>query len=94
MEFTSEIITAIKESREFTGYDKIDMLRELAITTKDKWFDIAADEIIERMDICPKCFADILFKPRSEIIGEYHGSPAREYSYEKICPKCGWKEDK
>ena len=92
MEFTHEIITAIKECRSFSGYDKIDMLRELSTITKNEYFEIAANEIIERMDICPKCFADVLFKQKSEIIGEYHGSPAREYSYEKVCPKCGWKE--
>lgn len=93
MEFISDIINVIDKSREITGYDKIEILRELHTATGELEFELAANEVIERMGICPNCFADAITRLESELLGEYGGSPAYKHSYKRHCPRCGWKED-
>ena len=93
MEFVSDLITVIESSREVTGYEKIDILRELWKISGDIAFEDCANRTIERMGICPECFADVIERLESELLGEYGGSPAYSYVYKRHCPKCGWKED-
>ena len=93
MDCKQDIILAISSSRQLTGYEKIDCFKALFFKTKEYDFKLAADEIIDRMQICPECYSDTITRSQSELIGEYMGSPAYERLYIKICPKCGWKED-
>ena len=93
MDYKYEIISAITRNSDINNNDKIDCLKELFYITKEYDFKIAADEIIEKSNICPNCCTDVITKLQPELLGEYGGSPAYCYQYKKSCPKCGWKED-
>lgn len=88
-----ELISIIENDNETNEIIKVDILNELFEITGDFYFKIAANDIIERLDICPECYNPVLTRTIADAIGEYHGSLAYEYRCLKYCSTCGWQED-
>lgn len=93
MECKGDIILAIKNSHELNVYEKVDCLKDLFYTTTDIDFKIAADEVVEKMEICPECYSNVITRLQSDFLGESDGYPIYSYLYKRFCPQCGWRED-
>lgn len=93
MEYASNIAEMIVKYRGSSPEVKISALRELHEVTKEQLFLDEANAYLDRMDMCPNCFRELLVRECKEPRGEYFGFPSYEYVKIRYCPNCGWEEE-
>jgi len=93
VEYASDIAEMIIKYRGSSPEVKVLSLRELYEVTKVQTFLDEANAYWSKMDMCPKCFKNLLISENKEYRGEYLGFPSYEYTKVRYCPNCGWREE-